>query len=397
MDFHDTAEEAAFRHEVRSFITQNLPKDWGRSTPEEAYGGSDNPERAAFLKQWTQALRGHGWIAPHWPTEYGGAGMSPGEQFIFNEEMAQSRAPQTGGFGVTMIGPTLILYGTEEQKQEHLPKITSGEVTWCQGYSEPGSGSDLASLQTRAVRDGDDYVINGQKIWSSGAHRADWMFMLARTDPEAPKHRGISMLLLDMKTPGIQIQPLVNMAGDHHFNQEYFDNVRVPIKNRVGEENRGWYVGATLLDFERSNIGAAIGLRHMVNDLTEYVRESGKNGGAARMTESTRVQLAERAIEADIGRLFSYRIISMQKRGQVPNYEASVNKMFYSETQQRVARTGMQLIGLYGNVYRGSKWAPLAGRLSYSYLSTVSSTIAAGTSEIQRNIIATRGLGLPRG
>ena len=146
MDFHDTAEEAGFRHQVRSFIDENLPKNWGRATPEEAYGGSDNPERAAFVKQWTQALRRHGWIAPHWPTEYGGAGMSPGEQFIFNEEMAQSRAPQTGGFGVTMIGPTLILYGSEEQKQEHLPKITSGEVTWCQGYSEPGSGSDLASL-----------------------------------------------------------------------------------------------------------------------------------------------------------------------------------------------------------------------------------------------------------
>ena len=357
----------------------------------------EEPDRLAFVKRWRKQLAAHGWVAPHWPTQYGGAGMSPGEQFIFNEEMAKARAPQTGGFGVTMIGPTLILYGTDEQKAEHLPKITSGEVTWCQGYSEPGSGSDLASLQTRAVRDGDDYVINGQKIWSSGAHRADWMFMLARTDPEAPKHRGISMLLLDMKTPGVSVQPLVNLAGDHLFNQEFFDNVRIPASNRVGEENRGWYVGATLLDFERSNIGAAIGLRHMVNDITRYAQEKKKDGASVVLSEGLRHELAERAIEADIGRLFSYRIISMQKRGQIPNYEASMNKLYRSEVDQRLAQTSMKLIGLYGNVYRGDRYAALKGRITHMYLRTVSSTIAAGTSEIQRNVIATRGLGLPRG
>jgi alkylation response protein AidB-like acyl-CoA dehydrogenase len=398
MEFRDAPEEAAFRAEVRGFINQNLPRGWGSPDFESTFEGSEDPQRQAFEKEWRKALAERGWIAPHWPKEYGGAGMTPGEQFIFNEEVANARAPQVGGFGVTMIGPVLIMYGTEEQKAEHLPKITSGEIQWCQGYSEPGAGSDLASLQTRAVKDGDDYVINGQKIWSSGAHNADWMFMLARTDPDAPKHRGISMLLLDMKSPGIQIQPLWDMSGRHFFNQEFFDNVRVPVKNRVGEENRGWYVGATLLDFERSNIGAAIGLRHTVNDLTEYARE-GLNAasGAAILSETVRSELAERAIEADIAKLISYRIISMQKRGQVPNYEASMNKMFYSETQQRVAQTGMKLIGLYGNAYGSSKWAPLAGRLSLSYLASVPATIAAGTSEIQRNIIATRGLGLPRG
>ncbi|MGI8550721.1 MAG: acyl-CoA dehydrogenase family protein [Dehalococcoidia bacterium] len=398
MDFHDAPEEAAFRGEVRSFLQQNLPKSWGAADDTEQYGDFVNAERAAFVKQWRKSLAEHGWIAPHWPTEYGGAGMSPGEQFIFNEEMAEARAPQVGGFGVTMIGPTLILYGTDEQKKEHLPGITSGDVTWCQGYSEPGAGSDLASLQTRAVRDGDDYVLNGQKIWSSGAHRADWMFMLARTDPDAPKHRGISMLLMDMKTPGVSIQPLVNMAGDHHFNQDFFDNVRVPVKNRVGDENRGWYVGATLLDFERSNIGASIGLRHTVNDMTKFAREASKSGTPpVYLSASVRAELAERAIEADIARLFSYRIISMQKHGQIPNYEASVNKMYRSEVQQRLARTSMQLIGLYGNAYRGSKYAALKGRIASMYLTSVSATIAAGTSEIQRNVIATRGLGLPRG
>jgi alkylation response protein AidB-like acyl-CoA dehydrogenase len=297
-----------------------------------------------------------------------------------------------------MIGPILIMYGTDDQKKEHLSSITSGEAVWCQGYSEPGSGSDLASLQTRAVRDGDDFVINGQKIWTSGGHRANWMFMLARTDPDAPKHRGISMFLLDMKTPGVSVRPLVNMANVHHFNEVFFDNVRVPAKNLVGEENRGWYIGATLLDFERSNIASSINLRHTVNDLIAFAKEAQEKGSpTARLTETVKAELADRAIEADVCKLISYRIITMQKRGQVPNYEASMNKMFRSETSQRTARTGTKLIGMYSHLYRGEELAPLQGRLAYQYLATVPATIAAGTSEIQRNIIATRGLGLPRG
>jgi alkylation response protein AidB-like acyl-CoA dehydrogenase len=394
MEFKDTPEEAQFRVAIRAFLEENLPKDWGSPLDEE----SNDPQREAFMKEWRKKLSAHGWIAPHWPKEYGGAGLTPGEQFIFNQEMAEARAPQVGGMGVQMIGPTIIMYGTDEQKAEHLPKITSGEVQWCQGYSEPGAGSDLASLQTRAVRDGDDYVINGQKIWSSGAHRADWMFLLARTDPDAPKHRGISMLLMDMKSPGIQVQPLVDMSGRHYFNQEYFDNVRVPVKNRVGEENRGWYVGATLLDFERSGIGGSIGLRHQIDDLVTFAREAGKDRATpVRLSSSVKAELADRAIEAGVAELISYRIISMQKRGQVPNHEASMNKNFRSEASQRLASTGMKLLGMYGNVYGEGPLAPLKGRLSRQYLASVASTIAAGTSEINRNVIATRGLGLPRG
>ncbi|MBI2760885.1 MAG: acyl-CoA dehydrogenase family protein [Chloroflexi bacterium] len=399
MEFKDTPEEAAFRTEVRSFIKSNLPADWqgGDEMIEEAATPTGR-EREAFRGQWRRSLGAQRWIAPHWPKEYGGAGMSPGEQFIFNEEMAEARAPQVGGMGVTMIGPTLILYGTDEQKAEHLPKITSGEVQWAQGYSEPGAGSDLASLQTRAIRDGDDYVINGQKIWSSGAHRADWMFMLTRTDPEAPKHRGISMLLVDLKSPGIQIQPLIDMSGGHVFNQEYFDNVRVPARNRVGEENRGWYVGATLLDFERSGIGGSISLRHQVGDLVTFARQASTSGPVpVRMTDTLRAELAERAVEAEIAKLISYRLISIQKRGQVPNYEASMNKNFRAEASQRLAQTGIKLLGLYGNVYGDGRLAAMKGRLTRHYLSSVSATIAAGTSEINRNVIATRGLGLPRG
>ncbi len=395
MEFKDNTEEAAFRTQVRGFIKENLPKGLGGSSDPFEEGG--DAEREALLKSWRTQLGTQGWIAPHWPKEYGGAGMSPGEQFIFNEEMAEARAPNVGGMGVLMIGPTLIMYVTDEQKEEHLPKNTSGEVHWAQGYSEPGSGSDLASLQTRAVRDGDDYVINGQKIWSSGAHRADWMFMLVRTDPDAPKHRGISMLLVDMKSPGIQIQPLIDMSGRHVFNQEFFDNVRVPVSNRVGEENRGWYVGATLLDFERSNIGSSIALRHQVNDLIKFAQEAAKSGTLpVRLTDNLKAELADRAIEADVCKLISYRIISMQKRGQVPNHEASMNKNFRSEAGQRLAMTGMKVLGMYGNLTAGPL-APQAGRLSRGYLSSVSATIAAGTSEINRNVIATRGLGLPRG
>jgi alkylation response protein AidB-like acyl-CoA dehydrogenase len=393
MEFRDTPEEAAFRTQVNSLVREHFPK--GGDPDIDFY---ETEEGRAKTAGWRKALSERGWIAPHWPKEYGGAGMSPGEQFIFNEELAESRAPNVGGMGVQMIGPVLIMYGTEEQKQQHLSKITSGETIWCQGYSEPGSGSDLASLQTRAIRDGDDYVINGQKIWTSGGHRANWMFMLARTDPDAPKHRGISMFLLDMKTPGVTVRPLVNMANVHHFNEVFFDNVRVPAKNLVGEENRGWYVGATLLDFERSNIGSSIALRHTVNDLIDFAKEMTEQGSpVVQLTESLKAELAERAIEADIAKLISYRIISMQKRGQVPNYEASMNKMFRSEAGQRTARTGTQLLGMYANLYRGERLAPLQGRLAYSYLASVPATIAAGTSEIQRNVIATRGLGLPRG
>jgi alkylation response protein AidB-like acyl-CoA dehydrogenase len=393
MEFRDTPEEAAFRTQVRSFIKEKLPASL------KGVSGFEEPDDAATqtaLKEWRGAVGKQGWIAPHWPKEYGGAGMTVTEQFVYNEEMANARAPMLGGSGVGMLGPVLIRYGTEEQQKEHLPRITSGEVTWCQGYSEPGSGSDLASLQTRAIRDGDDFVINGSKIWTSGAHRAEWMFMLARTDPDAPKHRGISMLLLDMKSPGISVQPLITMGGDHVFNQEYFDNVRVPARNIVGEENRGWYVGAALLDFERSNIAGAIGHAHFVNDIIQMAKTIPASTGVAMRMKRVRNELADRAVEAEVAKLISYRLISIQKRGGVPNYEASMNKNYGAELGQRIASTGMHLLGMLGTLHHNSPLAPLAGRINHAYLSTVASTIAAGTSEVNRNVIATRGLGLPR-
>src|SRR3972149_9992839 len=238
MDFSLTLEQARFRDEVRSWLRSNVPGDWesrplfGPETPEALYG---------FLRDWQRRLFGAGFVGPTWQMEYGGRDRSYMEELIFNEEVALAKAPPILNLlGIYLAGPTIIAYGTEAQKQRLLPKILSGEEIWCQGYSEPNAGSDLASLQTRAVRDGDDYVVNGSKIWSSSAHKANWCFFLARTDPEAPKHKGISYLICPMDLPGISVNPLVNMADEHNFNEIVFDNVRVPTKYLVGEENRGW-------------------------------------------------------------------------------------------------------------------------------------------------------------
>ena len=392
MDFQLTAEEHAFREELVAFLKEALPSDWvGMDFDEQG------EEDRTFTLEMRKKLAQKGWLAMHWPREYGGMGASVMTQVIFNEEMAYHRAPGIDIFGVRMLGSTLLVHGTEEQKMTFLPPVARGEVQWCQGYSEPGSGSDLASLETRAVEDVDDFIISGTKIWTSGANHADWMFLLARTDPEAPKHRGISFFLLDMKTPGVTVRPIIDMSGFHRFNQVFFDNVRVPKSNVVGELNRGWYVGATLLDFERSGVQYSASSRRTLEDLVELAKEARHNGHVAAEDPVIRNRLAELAIQAEVSRMLAYRIAWMQSRGSIPNKEASTGKLFGTELQQQVAAVGMELLGLYGQLASGSKWAPFKGRLQRTYLSSFSETLAAGTSEIQRNIIATRGLGLPRG
>src|SRR3989337_1869421 len=234
-----------------------------------------SPDATLVVRRFQKKLARMGWLVPHWPKQYGGADMGIMEQLIMREETAYHRAPPPDIFGVSMLGPILIMYGSEKQKREHLPAIAAADVTWCQGYSEPEAGSDLASLKTRSVRDGDDYVINGQKIWTSNAHRADWMFFLGRTDQEAPKHKGISFFLTPMKVPGVSTRPLIRLAGQHGFNEVYFEDVRVPATNIVGEENRGWYVGAALLDFERSGIGSSAAARRSLPDLLAYRHTAG--------------------------------------------------------------------------------------------------------------------------
>jgi len=416
MDWADNEEQAAFRKEVREVLENGLPDFYkrlarGEGGGEEGAAGdwvadrkAEDPARREAAKAWGDALAERGWFAPQWPKEYGGGGLSPMEQFIFRQEIATAGAPTVGGSGVSLLGPTLIVHATEEQRKKYLPGILSGEVVFAQGYSEPGSGSDLASLQTRAVKDGDEYVVNGQKIWTSGAHHADALFALVRTDPDAPKHRGITFLVIDdIKTPGLTIRPLINMAWKHGFNETFFEDVRVPVANVIGEENRGWYVGATLLDFERSNISGAVAQRRTINGLMEYVKsDEGKaksnlqgHGGAS---QALRNELAERYLETEVGSNFSFRIISMQNRGLIPNYEASTAKMFISESGQRLQRTGTKIFGLYSNVWDpASPHAPAKATFTQGYVTSVPATIAAGSSEIQRNIIATRGLGLPRG
>ncbi|MCZ2108620.1 MAG: acyl-CoA dehydrogenase family protein [Dehalococcoidia bacterium] len=385
MDFRDTPEQAAWRQELRNFIEANRP---GRSDAPPTQ--EEMRSRTGPIARWRASLSERGWIAPAWPKEYGGAGLGVMDQFIMNEEFAEARIPPVGGMGTSMIGPTLIIHGNDDQKKEHLSRILKGEVVWCQGYSEPGSGSDLASLQTRAVRDGDDFVINGQKIWTTGAHNADWCFMLARTDPDAPKHRGITYFLVDMHSPGVTVRPLVNMGNLHHFNEVFFEDVRVPARNVVGEINRGWYIGTTTLDFERSSIGNAVGQRQA---LEYYIRHLKQHPAVSK--DAVRAEMADRWIEAATAKTLSYRVITIQAEGRVPNHEASIAKLFNTELSQRIARTAMKITGMAGQL-TDPDVAPMKARAASSYLGTVSSTIAGGTSEVQRNIIATRGLGLPR-
>ena len=391
MEFAFSAEDDAFRQELTNFIRQEHAPEW------------DDPDRGSDDASWTatkemrQKLADRGWLTMHWPEEFGGQQASPVQSTIFNDEMTYYRAPGRDNFGVRMMGATLMMHGSEEQKRLHLPPVAKGEVQWCQGYSEPETGSDLASLNTRAVKDGDEFVINGSKIWTSMGHRGDWIMLLARTDTDAPKHRGISFFLVDMKTPGIQVRPIIDMAGRHNFNQVIFDDVQVPARNLVGEKNRGWYVAVTLLDFERSGIDYSANGRRLLDDTWRYAKDTKRDGQILTQVPWVRNLMADRYIECEVARLIAYNVAYMQGEGLVPNKEASMSKVFGSETMQRVTKTCMEVLGMYGFLNRQDMWAPLEGRIQENWMMSFSGTIAAGTSEIQRNVIATRGLGLPRG
>jgi 3-oxocholest-4-en-26-oyl-CoA dehydrogenase alpha subunit len=381
MEFEFTPQEEAFRTELRTFFDQH---------PVEDGAGEEESNR-----DFDRLLAERGWLTVAWPKEYGGMGANHMEQLIFKEELARS-GRTVSYFGANLVGPTLMAHGTEEQRRHHLPRIAGAEVEWCQGFSEPGAGSDLASLQTRAVRDGDDYIVNGQKIWTSGAHHADWILLLVRTDPDAPKHRGISMLLVDMQSPGITIRPLVQMTGVHGFNEVYFDDVRVPASNLVSEENRGWYAATTTLDFERSGIERNLLAERDWDYIYRAMREPGATRIADRASPSWRNTLTELRVEVEVGRWLARRVAYMQGKGLVPNAEASMSKGFNSEVGQRVDEFGVNLLGLHGQA-SGSGSTVHGAHLAFRYLDSRRLTIGQGTAEIQRNIIATRGLGLPRG
>ena len=405
MDFKDSPEEGAFRREVRDFIQTECPPEL--KTARRAAGfGFDVSDRAAAMETWRKKLAARGWVAPAWPKEYGGGGMTAFQQFVFHAELAEARVPAVpAGIGIGMAGPTFIVHGSEEQKRTYLPGTLSGEIQWCQLWSEPEAGSDLASLQTAAVREGDDYVISGTKVWTSAARQAHMGILLARTNPEAPKHRGITFFIVDMKSPGITVLPLTKipgsegyqlaLTGGQGFNSVYLDSVRVPAKNIVGEVDRGWYVNTTTLDFERSSIGTTLGTKHAVIDLARFAREAVKDGVSMLERDPlVRLELADRLIEAETSLMLSLRVAHLQNRGLVPNHEASMVKLFSSELIQRIGRTEMKVVGLYGQLV--GERAPNRGRHAASYIGSLSATLAGGTSEIQRNIIAQRGLGLPR-
>ena len=390
MRFDFTPEESDFRRKLSAFLDGALPADW--------HGPADESrdDHWALNQQIKKGLADRGWFVMSWPTEYGGADSSPMMNTIFAEEMAYRRAPGHDRFGTRMLGPTLMRFGSDSQRTEHLGAIARGEVQWCQGYSEPNSGSDLASLQTRAVIDGDNFIINGAKIWTSLAHRADMMFMLVRTDPDAAPHKGISLLLVDMKTPGIQVLPIINMAGVHSFNQVVFDDVRVPQANLVGDLNDGWRVGMTVLNFERSGIDYAVWARAALEELVDYVKNDDSLISTVKTDPEVRGKLASLNTEIEAARLLCYDVAWRQGQGEVPSAEASISKVAGTEIYAKVLDYGTELLGMYGALEPGSEQAELQGNFLKMRLFATSGPILAGTNEIQKNIIAQRGLNLPR-
>ena len=384
MDFRFKPDEIAFRQEVRDFIGKELPK-------ELLSGETDDFD---LSMEFRRKLGQKKWIGIGWEKEYGGLGAGPVLQMVFHEEMVYHNAPLDPQ--AYQVGPAIIHHGSDYLKKTFLAATANQEIFWCQGFSEPDAGSDLASLQTTAVKDGDEYVINGQKIWTSSAHRADYIHILTRSDPNAPKHRGISYFVLDMKTPGIQIQPLLDISGGHHFNQVFFDNVRVPTKNMIGEENRGWYVAMTTLENERSGIRDVARAARLLDDTFQALRD-GEGIKGIRRDPIMMQKLTDLAVQVQVGRNLSYRVGWMQDRGLPIEEQAPMAKLFSSELQQRISAVGMEMLGLYSQELGGSRHPFVYGEIPGSYLSGVSGTIAAGSSEINRNVMATRGLGLPRG
>ena len=392
MEFRFTAEEQAFRTEVREFLKVELPPGWQDQYDSDTELGAE--QQSEFGQRFNKKLAERRWLTLPWPEEYGGLKASIMQQMVYNEEMAYQGAPTGLNMGVAWVGPSLMIYGTEEQKKRFLPAIANHDEIWCTLYSEPEAGSDLASLQTRAVKDGDEWVINGQKIWTSGAHRSNWGWLAARTDPEAPKHKGISMFILPMDTPGITVRPLINMASMHGFNEVFFEDVRIPANYIVGQENNGWYQLAVALDFERSSVAGVARARRWWEDLVSFSKEHRSFVGAR---PEVRHRLAEIGVELEAGQNLCYRVASLQQAGKIPNYEASIAKLYSSELGRRLAGSGMEMLGLYGQLHPRSKYAHLKGRIERYYQLSVAETIGGGTSEIMRNIIAMRGLGLPKG
>jgi alkylation response protein AidB-like acyl-CoA dehydrogenase len=397
MDFGFTAEEEEFRAEVRKYITGDLlPPGYWRGME-----GEFDPDRFEFTKQVAKKLGAKKWLAIDWPREYGGLDAPPIQHMIFKEEATYLMVPglDMGIGGITWVGPTLLLLGTEEQKRRHLLPLAAGEEWWCTLYSEPDAGSDMVNIQCGAALQGDEYIVNGQKIWTSAGHVADWGLLLVRTNPKASKkHHGLTLIMVDMKAPGITIRPIFSLAGHHTFNEVFFDNVRVPVTNRIGEENSGWRNVMIALAFERTaGIMLTAASHRLVDEMVRFVKETDVGAGLISDTPSFKQRIAELATRVEIARLLGYRIVWLRMKEAVPGYEGAMIKVLAAETFQQVATVATQMMGLYGQLRQGSKWVPLEGMMADMYLNSVGIPIAAGTSEIIRTVLAERGLGLPRG
>jgi alkylation response protein AidB-like acyl-CoA dehydrogenase len=393
MDFAFSAKEEAFRQELRVWLKENLPQE----TPADPQPGA--PEHLRFLRQWQKKVYEGGWAGISWPQEYGGRGATLIERVIFDQEMALHKAPPLiNVLGLEIIGPTLMHYGTEEQKKRYLAKILSSEDIWCQGYSEPGSGSDLGSLRTRAVDQGDYFVVSGQKVWTSLAFFAERCLLLVRTNPDVPKHQGLSCLLVDMKSPGITVRPLRTLTGDAEFNEVFFDEVRVPKENLLGSKDEGWKVIITSLMYERQGIGFyfTFGLQRAFTELVQMAKGISQHGQPVAKMPSFRQKLAQAYIDSELLKLNNFRALTRMLRGELAGPEGSISKLHWAESNQRLQELALDLEGPLSLLGRGSEWAVDNGYWQYGFLRSRANSIEGGTSEIQRNILAERVLGLPK-
>ncbi len=398
MDFAESEREAGFRRELAEWLKRNLPEHRKRFPPSDDELTFHPDKSFDSSLAWHKRLHAGGWVGIHWPKEFGGRGASLVEQMIFAEEMIRAGAPPgVNMIGLTMVGPAVIRHGTEEQKARWLPPILSADEIWCQGFSEPGAGSDLANLSTRAIEGGDHFMITGQKVWTSNAHRSHYCILLVRTDPGAPKHKGISCLLVDMKSPGITIRPLVQITGDSEFNEVFFDQVRVPRANLLGQLNGGWDVAITVLMYERLAIGNTVFLHQYIDRLLELARRWPRGDEAASADPVLRQALAQVYIEGRALRLTGLRYVTRQLRGEAPGPEGSVLKVAFTDTYKKMAETATEILGPFHQLWRGAPGAPEGGRWAFQALFALRFGIAGGTTEIQKNIIGERMLGLPKG
>jgi alkylation response protein AidB-like acyl-CoA dehydrogenase len=394
MDFKFSDEDEKFRGEFRGWLEQNLPRDWRDDIELDADTNTEFERR----RTWHRKLYDAGWMCIHWPKEYGGRGATLLQQLIYNQELDRAKAPPTVNFqGVARVGPTLMQWGTPEQKKRYIPKIPSAEEIWCQGLSEPNHGSDLAAVETHAVDMGDYFVVNGSKVWTSNAHHADFSTLLCRTDRELPKHKGLSYLLVDMKTPGILVRPLQQITGERGFNQVFYEDVHVPKSNLVGNKNQGWMVAMTNMMFERTIHGGRTDMMVEVRQLAKLAKTVKRGGRPAWDDDYVRQSIMGFACEAEALKYTSYRQLTRQLRGLPPGPEGSVMKLGTTDLNLRIQKFAMELLGPYSVLEYGATGAIDRGKWSHRMLAARRGTIAAGTNEIQHNIIGERVLGLPKG